>query len=372
MHNNIMAASLRDRSPMLVTGRYAQWQSRQPVTDDSPTILPRTVPETFLNISPENKAQYDAEPEAINLILTGIGDDIYSTIDACKIAHDIAKKEVNEIRADKIAKNANPLALVVVAQQYPDTYYQAPKSHKSHAPPSKQSSYTRSHATTINKGKEIAKPVTHPFESVSKEDEVSDPKQAQRDEEMQKNLALIEKKPKRAKDYTYHKEKMLMCKQAEKGVSLRAEQSDWIDDTDEEIDEQKLEAHYNFMAKIQDVLNTELGSDAEPLEKVQFDVEYNVFANERQHFDQTESINDTYVVEKDESNVILDSSDMCDNDNQVDQNAEECDDEHAVLANLIANLKLDTDENKKIQKQLKKANTSLAHELQECKYALEK
>ncbi|GJU16178.1 hypothetical protein Tco_1144144 [Tanacetum coccineum] len=58
---------------------------------------------------------------------------------------------------------------------------------------------------------------------------------------------------------------------------------------------------------------------------------------------------------------------MCDNDNQADQNAEECDDERVVLATL----KLDTDENKKIQKQLKKTNTSLSHELQECKSALE-
>ncbi|GKF58896.1 hypothetical protein Tco_0175682 [Tanacetum coccineum] len=51
------------------------------------------------------------------------------------------------------------------------------------------------------------------------------------------------RKPKRAKDYTYHKEKMLLCKQAEKGVSLQAEQADWLEDTNEEIDEQELEAH---------------------------------------------------------------------------------------------------------------------------------
>ncbi|GJR94003.1 ribonuclease H-like domain-containing protein [Tanacetum coccineum] len=51
--------------------------------------------------------------------------------------------EVNEIYAEKIAKNANPLALVA-ARQYPNIYYQAPKYHKSYAPPSKQSSSTRS------------------------------------------------------------------------------------------------------------------------------------------------------------------------------------------------------------------------------------
>ncbi|GJR70276.1 reverse transcriptase domain-containing protein [Tanacetum coccineum] len=57
------------------------------------------------------------------------------------------------------SQNANPLALVA-ARQYPNIYYQAPKYHKSYAPPSKQSSSTRSYAPTRHKGKEIAKPIT--------------------------------------------------------------------------------------------------------------------------------------------------------------------------------------------------------------------
>ncbi|GJW48896.1 ribonuclease H [Tanacetum coccineum] len=36
------------------------------------------------------------------------------------------------------------------------------------------------------------------------------------------------RKPKRVKDYAYHKEKMMMCKQAEQGVPLQAEQADWL------------------------------------------------------------------------------------------------------------------------------------------------
>ncbi|GJT92532.1 hypothetical protein Tco_1081377 [Tanacetum coccineum] len=91
----------------------------------------------------------------------------------------------------------------------------------------------------------------------------------------------------------------------------------------------------------------------------------------RQYFEQPESINDTYVVEKFDSNVIPDSSDMCDNEGKANQNAEEYEDKRVVLANLIANLKLDTDENKKIQKQLNKVNASLTHELNEFKFALE-
>ncbi|GJU81133.1 hypothetical protein Tco_1283498 [Tanacetum coccineum] len=59
------------------------------------------------------------------------------------------------------------------------------------------------------------------------------------------------RKQKRVKDYTYQKEKMLMCKKAEKGVPLQAKQADWLEGTNKEIDKQELEEHYSFMAKIQ-------------------------------------------------------------------------------------------------------------------------
>ncbi|GJT39172.1 integrase, catalytic region, zinc finger, CCHC-type containing protein [Tanacetum coccineum] len=361
---------------------------------------------------------------------------------------DILKKyqnEVNDICAERIAKSANPLALLAAAQPYSDNYYQAPKPQRTNT----TSSSTRPSASTRHKGKEIAKPVTPQSESVSEED--SDPEQAQRDKDMQKNLALLAKyfkklykptnnnlrtssnsrnktedttprynndnqsgqfgnqrtmtvagaretvgsqvvqqngiqcfnckgfghyakecrKPKRVKDYTYHKEKMMMCKQAEHGVPLQAEQADWLADTDEEIDEQELEAHYSFMAKIQEVLPEESSSTDQPLEQVQNHDENNVFANERRHSEQPESINDTYVLEKDDSNVTPDSSNICNNDNQVDQNAAECVDERVALANLIANLTLDTEENKTILKQLKKANASLTQEMEECKTNLD-
>nr|GEU75140.1 retrovirus-related Pol polyprotein from transposon TNT 1-94 [Tanacetum cinerariifolium] len=54
------------------------------------------------------------------------------------------------------------------------------------------------------------------------------------------------------------------------------------------------------------------------------------------------------------------------------KNDVESDDERVALANLMANLKLDVDGNKKIQKQSKKANTTLAQELKECKTILAK
>ncbi|GKF27317.1 hypothetical protein Tco_0083211, partial [Tanacetum coccineum] len=151
-----------------------------------------------------------------------------------------------------------------------------------------------------------------------------------------------------------------------------AAQSDWLADTDEEIDEQELEAHYSYMAKIQEVPNADSGTDTEPLEQVQYNTDDNVFAYDIQHFEHSESITNTCVVETGDSNVIPDSPDMCDNDIQDEQNDVKCDDERVALANLIANLKLDVDENKKIQKQLKKANTTLAHEFTGCKSILAK
>ncbi|GJU32011.1 retrovirus-related pol polyprotein from transposon TNT 1-94 [Tanacetum coccineum] len=115
-----------------------------------------------------------------------------------------------------------------------------------------------------------------------------------------------------------------------------------VEDTDEEIDEQELEAHYSYMAKIQETILSNLNT-----------------------------LMTLNVLEKDDSNVIPDSSNICTNDNQVDQNATESVDERVALANLIANLTLDTEENKTVLKQLKKANASLTQELKECKTNLD-
>nr|GEV53438.1 retrovirus-related Pol polyprotein from transposon TNT 1-94 [Tanacetum cinerariifolium] len=385
MHNSIMVAGSRDRPPMLATGRYPQWRSRflryidtrpngealrkcilngpyKPTTvlvqavaatDDSLAIPKHTTVETPMNMSPANKAHFESEKEL--------------------------KK------CGKLSKGYNKVnpSIFKMSRQ---TYF----------------------------GNSIAKPITPPSESASEED--NDPEQAQRDKDMQKNLALIAKyfkkiykptnnnlrtssnsrnknvyttsrykkdnqpgqfgnqrtvnvagarenvgslvvqqsgiqcfnckefrhfakecrNPKRVKDSAYHKEKMLLCKPTEKGVPL------------------------------QEVLTADTCNDSEPLEHVQNDTGYNVFANDLQHSEQFESVSNTCLVETDDSNFFPD----CDDDIHNDQNDVESDDERVVLANLIANLKLDVDENKKIQNQLKKANTTLAQELKECKTIL--
>nr|GEV17738.1 hypothetical protein [Tanacetum cinerariifolium] len=350
---NVGIQNVRNQNGLSVVPRIENWHRNGNGVAARAEVPEHTTVETPMNMSPENKDHFESEKEAIHLILTGIGDEIYSTVDACQTAHerweaierlqqgesfniqdpewsrfvtivkqqhkleevsyhklfDILKqyqKEVNELCAERLARNANPLALIATAQANQEPYYQ----------------------TSKYKGKEIAKAITPPSESASKED--NDPEQAQRDKDMQKNLALIAKyfkriykptnnnlrtssnprnknvdttprykndnqsgqfgnqrtmnvagarenvgspvvqqsgiqcfnckefshfakecrKPKRVKDSAYHKEKMLLCKKAEKGVPLQAKQYDWLADTDEEIDEQKLEAHYSYMAKI--------------------------------------------------------------------------------------------------------------------------
>nr|GEY45066.1 hypothetical protein [Tanacetum cinerariifolium] len=68
-----------------------------------------------------------------------------------------------------------------------------------------------------------------------------------------------------------------------------------------------------------------------------------------------------------DSNLTLDPSDMFHNEGEANQYAEELEDERVLLASLIASLKLDLDENKKSQKQLRKANTLITQELNKSK-----
>ncbi|GJU15250.1 hypothetical protein Tco_1143216 [Tanacetum coccineum] len=46
-------------------------------TEGNPAIQQHTTIETVLNMTPENKEHFLSEKEAIFLLLTGIGDDIY-------------------------------------------------------------------------------------------------------------------------------------------------------------------------------------------------------------------------------------------------------------------------------------------------------
>nr|GEW79157.1 integrase, catalytic region, zinc finger, CCHC-type, peptidase aspartic, catalytic [Tanacetum cinerariifolium] len=230
--------------------------------------------ETILNVSPKNKAHYESEKEAIHLLLTRIGDEIYSTVDACKTTHEMWEA-------------------IERLQQGESLNIQNVKT---------------------NLFWEFGKFTSHDGETMELYTTryKNDNQTGQFRNQMTVNVAEA-KKTVGSQVVEQTSIQCFNCKEFE--------QSDWLADTDEEIDEHELEAHYSFMAKIQEVPTPNSGTDTEPLK-------------------------------------------------QTNQNAVECDDERVALANLITNLELDVNENKKIQNQLKKANTTLAHELTACKSIL--
>nr|GEV74170.1 Gag-Pol polyprotein [Tanacetum cinerariifolium] len=167
----------------------------------------------------------------------------------------------------------------------------------------------------------------------------------------------------------YQREKMLLCKQEEAGIQLNAEQADWRDDTDDELEDQELEAHYMYMAQLQEVSLDAASSgpifDTEPVQKVSTNDHYNVFAIESKHPKQPKSIHDTYSIEQDEHNVITDSLDMSYDREQIDQNDDDADlvNERELLASLIEKLKCEIDDNKNRNKFLETSNKILIEKL---------
>nr|GEW72463.1 hypothetical protein [Tanacetum cinerariifolium] len=363
-----MEAGSKDRPPMLAPGNYVQWKSRiKRYIDTKPNheLIHHCLKNPPYKFTWADKEVPIFEAEAVQIILTGIDNDICSTVDACLNAcemwkaierlkqgesinaqdletnlycefgkftsqdgeslesyysrfykmvnelirnqcdvtnnqvnvqfllklqpewqrfvtlvkqsqelktvsyhklYDILKQhqnEVNEIRAERIARTANPLALVT--QQQP-VYH--PQTHPTH---NTQNSSTRSQQpATRNRGKEIDKEIDKlmalislSFKKIYKPTNnnlrtSSNTSRANLDNSLRINRStgyenqrignvvgareivgstVVQKsgiqcynckefghvarecqKPKRAKDAAYHREKMLLCKQEEAGI----------------------------------------------------------------------------------------------------------------------------------------------------------
>nr|GEY37285.1 hypothetical protein [Tanacetum cinerariifolium]GEY46630.1 hypothetical protein [Tanacetum cinerariifolium] len=254
MHNNIMEVGSRDRPPMLAIRRYAQWRSR---------FL------RYIDTRPNGDALRKCILEGPYTPTTVVVPAVPATDDSSVVLkHTTVETPMNMSPENKAHYQSKKEVIHLILTEIRDEIY-----------------------STVDAciiAQEINENVDNTLRY--KNDNQSGQFGSQRMVNVGGARENECRKPKRVKDSTYHKEKMLLCKQAEK--------------------------------------------------------------------------------ETDDSNVIPDSPDTCDNDIQNDQIDVECDDERAVLANLIANLILDVDENKKIQKKLKKANTSLALELEQCKSIL--
>nr|GEW34042.1 retrovirus-related Pol polyprotein from transposon TNT 1-94 [Tanacetum cinerariifolium] len=369
-----------------------------PVFEGSPETTTIRHMETYKNVSQDIRDQLNAEAKAVQIILTGIDNDIYSTVDACPNAcemwkaierlkqgestnvqdletnlywefgkftsqdgeslesyysrfykmmneliknqcdsqelktvsyhklYDILKQyqnEVNEIRAERIARTANPLALV--AQQQP---VYNPQNHPTHYT---QNSSTRSQqAATRNRGKAIVNSPTpiynqEPF-MVAEDDEMS------KDKEIDKLMPLISlsfKKIYKPTNNNLRTSSNTSRANYDNSLRINREQAYWRDDTDDELEDQEFEAHYMYMTKIQEVSLDAADSgpifDTEPVQKVSNNDNYNVFAIESELLEQSKSVHDTYLIEQDEHNVIIDSLDMSYDRERIDQNDDDND-----------------------------------------------
>ncbi|GJW38938.1 integrase, catalytic region, zinc finger, CCHC-type containing protein [Tanacetum coccineum] len=126
---------------------------------------------------------------------------------------------------------------------------------------------------------------------------------------------------KQAKDATYYKEKMLLSK------------------------DQELEAHYLYMAHIQEV-TPDATNNSGPI------------------FDQPESVNDTNPDEQGDTNITTDSLDMSNNRGEADQDEnKDLAKERDLLTSLIEKLKCEIDENKDHNKLLESSNKNLVDKL---------
>nr|GEU93810.1 hypothetical protein [Tanacetum cinerariifolium]GEX36249.1 hypothetical protein [Tanacetum cinerariifolium] len=255
MHNNIMAAGSRDRPPMLAAGRYPQWRSR------------------FVTIV---KQQHKLDEVSYHKLF------------------DILKQyqnEINELCAERLARNANLLVLTAFEEDSDPEQAQRDKDMQKNLgliakyfkkiyKPTKNNLRTSSNSRNKNVdtipryknddysgqfGNQRTVNVTGAREKVGSPVVQQFGIQCFNCMEFG-HFAKECRKPKRVKDSAYHKEKMLLCKQAEQGVPLQAEQYDWLADTAEEVDEQELEAHYSYMAKIQEVPTADSGTDSKPVE----------------------------------------------------------------------------------------------------------
>ncbi|GJW08132.1 hypothetical protein Tco_1570555 [Tanacetum coccineum] len=247
--------------------------------------------------------------------------------------YDILKQhqnEVNEIRAERLARTANPLKLV--AQQQPVYHPQNHPTHYTH------NSSTRSQqAATRNIGNAIVNSPPPTYDQEPKM--VFEDDTLLMDKEIDKLMALIslsfnkiykptnnnlrtssntsrahqDNTPRINRGTGYDNQRAVNVARARDNVAY------WWDDTNDEPDDQELEAHYMYMAHIQEVTPDAADNfgpifDTKPLQKVQNDDDnFNVFSNDREHPNQPESVNDTYLEEQGDTNITIDSLDMSTN-----------------------------------------------------------
>ncbi|GJW36595.1 hypothetical protein Tco_0059515 [Tanacetum coccineum] len=285
-----------------------QWAEKTvPVAEGSSETTTERYMENYKNVSQDIRDQLNAEAEAVQIILTGIDNDIYSTVDACPNAcemwkaierlkqgesinvqdletnlywefgkftsrdgeslesyysrfykmmnelsqelktvsyhklYDILKQhqnEVNEIRTERLARTANPLALV--AQQQPVYHHQnhptqntyiIHRSHQSYQKPRKYTKHTNNNTAIFIKNTSRANQDNSP--RINKGTGY-DNQRAVNVAGARENVGTLVVQKYGIQCYTARN------MGSEAGVKLKAETRCWQDDTVDESEEQEL------------------------------------------------------------------------------------------------------------------------------------
>ncbi|GJX05195.1 retrovirus-related pol polyprotein from transposon TNT 1-94 [Tanacetum coccineum] len=213
--------------------------------------------------------------------------------------YDILKQhhnEVNEIRAERLARTANPLALVAQQQQLvyhhqpnPTHYNQKPKVVANDDASSKEKEIDKLMAVILISFKKIYKPTNNNLKTSSniRNMNVDNTPRSRRRTGYDRQIGQ------------YDNQRAVNVVGARENVGTQIVQQTGI--YDDEPENQELVAHYLYMAKVQEVIPKDADNsgpifDVKPLQEVHnSDDDYDVFANERQL---PESVNDTYLVEQ--------------------------------------------------------------------------
>nr|GEW31548.1 hypothetical protein [Tanacetum cinerariifolium] len=303
-----MKAGGKDCPLMLAPGNYVQWKSRiKRYIDTKPNnelihYYLQNPPYKFKWAERIIPVAEDVEAKVVQIILTRIDNDIYSTVDACPNACEMWKA----IERDG---------------ETPESYYS--RFYKM------MNELVRNQCDVTNH-------------------QVNVQFLLQLQPEWQRFVTLV-KQSQELKTVSYHKLYDILKQHQNKVNEIRAER---LARTANPLTLEK-EAHYLYIAQIQEVTldaadNSEPIFDDEPLQKVQNDDDnYYVFANDREHSEQPKSVNDTYLDEQGDINITTGSLDMSNNRGDADQDDD--DDlarEHDLLASLIEKLKREINESK--------------------------
>ncbi|GJY99030.1 hypothetical protein Tco_0516460 [Tanacetum coccineum] len=209
--------------------------------------------ETIRYVSQEIREQMNAEAEAVQIILTGIDNDIYSTVDACPNACEMWKA----IERLKQGESIN------VQDLETNLYWEFGK-FTSRDGESLESYYSRFYKMMNELVQNQCNVIIIRSMSVLLQlnQMGKDATSTRKTEEKQLSPLLAPTYGPatcygllgRAKVWDFSVTTARTYWDVIKaGVQLNAEQADWKDDTDDESDDQELEAHYMYMAQLQEV-----------------------------------------------------------------------------------------------------------------------